>query len=71
MPVLIGIGKFLLGVIASTGVYMGVDALISSGQSQSPAVPPVTTTFDWQGMLTSIGIALGVAFIAWLILRRR
>ena len=69
MPIWLGrVIKAVISIGATIGGVLLVDSLVSGDSSNMPA--PVVT-FDWTGFLTIFAIAGGLAFITWLILKRK
>lgn len=67
MPKLIG--WTIVSLLVLAGSYIRVE----DGSLQNPdsVFPDAIVTFDWTGFLITVGIAAGVALVAWLILKRR
>ena len=61
---------WLLGTVATVGVSVGVESLLTTGST--PPVDSITsTTFDWQGLILGVGISLIVALVIYLIFKKR
>lgn len=61
---------WLIGTVATVGVSVGVESLITGGTANTPNTD-IATTFDWQGLFLAVGISLIVALVVYSIFKKR
>ena len=62
---------WLIGTVATVGVSVGVESLITGGSTNAPSADIATTTFDWQGLILGVGISLIVSLVIYSIFKKR